>query len=174
MLISLSMEYCYFSRFLAKLWASQQTSSNFLTSPPTQNFIWSLSLISNIKRRPKKYYGKWLSVLEFSILRSTYFYEFSSFLWTCGKDLIHRIYSQHKLFLIAYCLLQKLNLGLKNNFDKVFPLWYSLSRVILFVCPTSIWNDLRPTSNATYSTHLWHFSPASCVPSSLDLTQGIQ
>ena len=44
----------------------------------------------------------------------------------------------------------------------------------LFVCPISIWNDLRPTSNTTYSTHLWHFSPASWVPQSLDLTQGIQ
>ena len=26
-------------------------------------------------------------------------------------------------FFIAYCLLQKLNLGPKNNFDKGFPLW---------------------------------------------------
>ena len=168
------MEYCYFFPVSRKTMSQPTDLTNFLTSPPTQNFIWGLSLISNIKRRPKKYYGNWLSVLEFSILRSTYFYEFSLFLWTCGKDLIHRIYSQHKLFLIAYCLLQKLNLGLKNNFDNGFPLWYSLSRVILFVCPTSIWNDLRPTSNATYSTHLWHFSPASWVPSSLDLTQGIQ
>ena len=103
--------------------ANRATSSIFLTSPPTQNFIWRLSLIPNIKRRPKKYYGKWLSVLDFSILRSTYFYEFSSFLWTCGKDLIRRIYSQHKLFFIAYCLLQKLNLGPKNNFDKGFSFW---------------------------------------------------
>ena len=162
------MEYCYFFPVSRKTMSQPTDLTNFLTSPPTQNFIWSLSLISNIKRRPKKYYGKWLSVLEFSIFRSTYFYGFLSFLWTCGKDLIRRIYSQHKLFFIANCLLQKLNLGPKNNFDKGFSFWQSPSRMFILFCPTSIWNHWRPASNTTYSTHLWHFPPG-CISKRMSL-----
>ena len=76
--------------------------------------------------------------------------------------------SQHKLFFIAYCLLPKLNLGSKNNFDKGFSLWSSLSRVFIFFCPTSIWNHWRPASNTTYSTHLWHFPPG-CISKLMSL-----
>ena len=63
----------FFFGFLAKLRASQQTSSIFLTSPSTQKFIWSLSLILNIKPRSKESYGKCLSdLLTVMHLRHSY------------------------------------------------------------------------------------------------------
>ena len=69
---SIGIEYCYFSCFLPNYLSSQQRSMNSPTSPSTQKIFWSLPLVPNVSTRFKEYSGKWLSVLEFSILRFLY------------------------------------------------------------------------------------------------------